>query len=168
MKKNFLKGTVLGIIAGAVAGVLMAPKSGKETQADIKRKVKSTADDVQAGLTNMTNEVTGHVDHLKEAAKDLKGEARAESQELIKRAEVLKQDLRISSANLAKNGARTKDDAMKNIKHLMAEGSEVMRELERVTKSLAGSAKGKVMDESKSENGRSSRPKNGDDEQGIR
>ena len=149
MKKTFLKGTFIGILAGAVAGVLMAPKSGKETQADIKRKVKATADDVQSRLMSMTDEVTGHVDHLKAAAKDLKGEARLESQDLIKRAEVLKQDLRISSANLAKNGARTKDDAMKNVKHLMAEGAEVMKELERVTKSLAGSAKTKAMEDPK-------------------
>ena len=151
MKKTFWKGTIVGILAGAVAGILMAPKSGKETQADIKRKVKATAEDVQSGLMKMTNEVSGHVDHLKEAAKDLKGEARIESQELIKRAEVLKQDLRIASANLAKNGTRTKDDAMKNVKHLMAEGAEVMKELERVTKKLADSAKSKVTEDAKTD-----------------
>jgi len=115
------------------------------------RVAQLVRDDVQARLLSLTDEVTGHVDHLKEAAKDLKGEARVESQELIKRAEVLKQDLRISSANLAKNGARTKDDAMKNVKHLMAEGAEVMKELERVTKNLAVSAKNKVTEDPKTD-----------------
>jgi gas vesicle protein len=147
MKKvSFLKGTIIGAVAGALAGVLLAPKSGKETQDDIKRKVKGTYEDIQRRLEQMSSEVAGRVDNLKEAAKDLKGEAREESQELISRAEVLKQDLHISATNLAKSGAQTKDVAVKQVKQLLNEGASVMTELERVTRQLAGSAKSKVHD----------------------
>jgi gas vesicle protein len=151
MKKHdsgngFLKGTIIGAAIGALAGLLLAPKSGKETQDDIKRKVKLTYKDVQTQLHTMSDEVGGRVDTLKSAAKELKGEAREESQELIRRAEVLKQDLRIAGANMAESGTQTKDEAIKNMKHLMNDGTKIMAELERVTKQLAGSAKDKLGD----------------------
>lgn len=41
MKKStghFVLGTIFGIALGAIAGVLSAPKSGKETRAEIKAK----------------------------------------------------------------------------------------------------------------------------------
>jgi gas vesicle protein len=143
-KTTFLKGTIIGAAIGALAGILLAPKSGKETQADIKRKVKGTYDDIQRKLESMSDEVSGRVDSLKEAAKELKGEAKEESQELIRRAEVLKQDLRVSATNLAESGAQTKDVAVKQVKQLLNEGSAVMSELERVTRHLANSTKNKV------------------------
>jgi gas vesicle protein len=34
---SFFKGVVFGVMAGAVAGILLAPKSGKETREDIKK-----------------------------------------------------------------------------------------------------------------------------------
>jgi gas vesicle protein len=148
MKRGqFVKGTIIGAAIGAIAGILLAPKSGKETQADIKRKVRGTYDDIQRRLERMSDEVSGRVDSLKEAAKDLKGEAKEESQELIRRAEVLKQDLRVSASNLAKSGSETKDVAVKQVKQLLSEGAGVMNELERVTRHLAGSAKHKVSEQ---------------------
>ena len=35
---NFLKGFVIGGVLGALAGILFAPKSGKELRSDIKEK----------------------------------------------------------------------------------------------------------------------------------
>ncbi|HEY6736518.1 MAG TPA: YtxH domain-containing protein [Candidatus Saccharimonadia bacterium] len=147
MKRSFVKGTVIGVVLGTIAGILLAPKSGKETRNDIKDKVRGTYQDFVTRLEAMSDEVGGRVDSLKEAAKDLTGEAREESQELIHRAEVLKQDLRISASNLAKSGAEAKDGAVKQVKQLLTEGADVMSELERVTRKLANSAKGKVQDE---------------------
>jgi gas vesicle protein len=146
VKRTFWKGTFIGAVAGAVAGILLAPKSGKETQEDIKRKVRGTYEDIQRRLEKMSDEVGGRVDTLKEAAKELKGEAKEESQELIRRAEVLKQDLRVSATNLSKSGAQTKDVAVKQLKQLLNEGASVMSELERVTRHLATSAKTKIDD----------------------
>lgn len=34
-------GAIIGAAAGVVAGILTAPKSGKETRADLKKKLKS-------------------------------------------------------------------------------------------------------------------------------
>lgn len=142
-KRTFVEGTLIGAVVGVVAGILLAPKSGKETQDDIKRKIKGTAQDIHLRLEALSDEVSGRIDNLKDAAKDLRGEAKEESQELVRRAEVLKQDLRVAATNLSKNGSQVKDATMKDVKQLFAEGSAVMNELERVTKRLVGSAKDK-------------------------
>ncbi len=145
MKKgSFAKGTIIGVAVGAVAALLFAPKSGKETQSDIKKKVKGTYQDAHNKLEDISDELAGRVDNLKVAAGDLKGEAKEESQNLIHKAEILKQDMRIAASDMAKSGANTKDTAMKHVKQLIGEGSDVMSELERLTKQLATSAKDKV------------------------
>ena len=35
--ESFIKGFVLGIVGGGIAGILLAPKSGAETREDIKK-----------------------------------------------------------------------------------------------------------------------------------
>jgi len=40
MGKKLAVGAVVGAIAGTVVGVLMAPKSGKETRGDIKKRAE--------------------------------------------------------------------------------------------------------------------------------
>jgi gas vesicle protein len=144
MKKSFIKGTLLGVIAGAVAGILLAPKSGKETQDDLKRIVKETTGDLKLRVDGLTKELGTRVDDLTIVAKDLKGEAKDESQELIKRADVFRQDLRIAGSNLAKDGAQVKDSVSKNLKPLLAEAADIAKELERFTKQLSASAKKKL------------------------
>jgi len=37
---KFVAGALIGVAAGALAGVLLAPKSGKETRKDIANKAK--------------------------------------------------------------------------------------------------------------------------------
>lgn len=46
MNKNFTIGIVTGAVIGALAGVLMAPKSGKDTREDIKKFVEDTKNKV--------------------------------------------------------------------------------------------------------------------------
>ncbi len=43
---SFFKGMVFGAMAGAVAGILLAPKSGKETREDIKRLAEDVEEKV--------------------------------------------------------------------------------------------------------------------------
>jgi gas vesicle protein len=127
-----------------VVALLLAPKSGKETQEDLKRRAKLAKRDLDKMLTDLSSDLVGRIDNLKDAAKDLKGEALEESQELIRRAETLKQDLRASASNLSKAGSQVKNTVVDDAKRLLDEGSAVMNELERVTKKVVASAKDKV------------------------
>ena len=53
-------GAVAGIIAGAVGGVLLAPKSGKETRRSIKKASRHAADAVSS-KASATREKAGDV-----------------------------------------------------------------------------------------------------------
>lgn len=44
-KAKFALGALIGVAAGFVAGILTAPKSGKETRQDIKQKVTDTKEE---------------------------------------------------------------------------------------------------------------------------
>lgn len=72
-KGKFALGALIGAAAGLVAGILTAPKSGKETRADIKAK----ATEVKGKAVNKVNEVKGKAaevtEDVKEKAEDLKG-----------------------------------------------------------------------------------------------
>jgi len=67
-KKDFYKGAAIGIgvgaIAGAVAGILFAPKSGKETREDIKKYYHEMKDQIAekvASLKEITRETYSQV-----------------------------------------------------------------------------------------------------------
>ena len=64
-KGKFGIGLIIGAVAGAVAGFLTAPKSGKETREDIKRR---------AG--NAKEEATKRVNEAREKAGEVADEAR--------------------------------------------------------------------------------------------
>lgn len=143
-EKGFWRGTIFGALIGAVAGLLLAPKSGKETQDEIKQAARGMRDDLDRRANEIWSDLTGRIDELKDAAQDLKGEAKAESQDLIARAELLKTDLRASAAKLAKSSAKARGELVKDVRVLVDEGAGIMAELERVTKKLATSAKQKT------------------------
>jgi len=80
-KAKFGFGLVLGAVAGVVAGLLTAPKSGKETRAELKRK----KDDAQDKATAKVNEVRGKAN---DKAEELKGRAREAANDAKDRADI--------------------------------------------------------------------------------
>lgn len=71
-KGKFVLGALVGAAAGVVAGMLTAPKSGKETRADLKAKardMRDQADETVEGAKTKANDVAGDV---KAKAEDLR------------------------------------------------------------------------------------------------
>ena len=60
MKKgmNIALGAIAGAAIGVVAGVLTAPKSGKETREDIMQKTNEVADQLQGSAGDVRKKVT--------------------------------------------------------------------------------------------------------------
>ncbi|MBP8590970.1 YtxH domain-containing protein [Candidatus Shapirobacteria bacterium] len=86
VKKNILA-AVLGALAGGVAGILFAPKSGKETRGDIKKAVEKATAEIKEkaeGVRDLTvekyqaivDEVTGEYQELKDLSAEKLGKIR--------------------------------------------------------------------------------------------
>jgi gas vesicle protein len=72
---HFFKGLLIGGVLGALAGILFAPKSGKEMRYDIKKKGNEIVKDgkeIYADASTKAKEIIGEVKHQ---AKELKREA---------------------------------------------------------------------------------------------
>lgn len=66
---------VLGVVVGAVAGVLFAPKSGKETRKDIKDGAVKAKTEVSKRAGNAKKEATKKVDEATGAAEKVADKA---------------------------------------------------------------------------------------------
>lgn len=62
LAKKFALGAALTAVAGYVAGVLTAPKSGKETRADLTDKAKETYNAAEKELKKLHTELTDIID----------------------------------------------------------------------------------------------------------
>jgi gas vesicle protein len=68
---SFAKGAILGTLAGAVAGLLFAPKSGAETRKDIEKFVKKAQKDAVEYLEEAKELVMAKATALKNTGKRL-------------------------------------------------------------------------------------------------
>jgi gas vesicle protein len=74
-KINFFKGLLIGSALGALAGILFAPKSGKELRSDIKKKgnmILKDGQEIYADASTKAKEIFVEVKHK---ATELKREA---------------------------------------------------------------------------------------------
>jgi len=72
---DFFKGLLIGGALGALAGILFAPKSGKELRSDIREKgseILKDGKEIYADASTKAKEIIGEVKHQ---AKELKKEA---------------------------------------------------------------------------------------------
>jgi gas vesicle protein len=63
-KKTFVEGIAVGAVAGAIAGLLLAPKSGRETR-----------DEIQADLVEMKGQLVARLEALEDLTRETYGEA---------------------------------------------------------------------------------------------
>lgn len=71
-KAKFALGAIIGTAIGAVVGLLTAPKSGKETRADLKAKAEAVRSDTEKKASELKAEAVKKADELKVKAEELK------------------------------------------------------------------------------------------------
>ncbi len=92
---KFAVGALLAGVAGYIAGVLTAPKSGKDTRKDIKENVSKGWAEAEKELKAVHTELASRVDDLKEKTSKISGSAQKEVNEMLETAKEAKEKVRV-------------------------------------------------------------------------
>ena len=63
--KQFLVGTISGVVAGAIVGLVLAPQSGEET----RKQIVNSAKDLKKKLDKLTSKPLDNLDELQDVFK---------------------------------------------------------------------------------------------------
>jgi len=122
--KKFAIGAMIAAVAGYIAGILTAPKNGRETREDIKDTAQKGVAEAEKQLKALHTELNKLVDQTKEKAGSLTGKTRDELDTLIGKARDSKEKASEVLSALHKGDAEDQDlkramsDATKAIEHL--------------------------------------------------
>jgi len=86
-KGKFALGALIGGAIGAVAALLTAPKSGKETREDLKKKVSDIKSDTEKKAKDAKKQVETVAKDVKDKAEATANDVKAQAEELKKRTE---------------------------------------------------------------------------------
>ncbi|MCA9309506.1 YtxH domain-containing protein [Candidatus Saccharibacteria bacterium] len=133
--KKFGLGLLIGAVAGTVAGILTAPKSGKETRRDLKKKADEAKGAAERKLKDAHKELAKLSDDAKAQATKLKGKAKKEMEELAKKADELKEKVKAAITSI-KSGDDDSDDAtvdqlLKDLKAIQQKITTKAKELKK-------------------------------------
>ena len=130
MAKNnggkFALGALIAGAVGYVAGILTAPKSGKETRQDIKDTAVKSIAEIEKQLKKLHTELDSLLAEARKRAGELKGKLREEFDDIIARASGAKEKAReaLSAAHEGQSGDEDLKKVVKDVedavKHLQA------------------------------------------------
>lgn len=106
---NLAMGAVFLAGLGYAAGVLTAPKSGKETRKDIQRAALRAKGEAEARLKELNVELGDLIDQGKHKAKDVKDSAKVEFVDMLGHAQHARQKAREILSALHEGDAEDKD-----------------------------------------------------------
>lgn len=122
--KRLAAGTMMALAVGYVAGILTAPKSGKETRQDIKDTANKAINEAEKRLKTLHTELTVLLGQAKAKADKLSGNAKLQLETAIKAAQVAKEKAREILSSVHEGSTDDKDlkkainEADKAIEHL--------------------------------------------------
>ena len=123
--KKMVITTVVAAAAGYVAGILTAPKSGRETRQDIKDKAAKGMIEGEKQLKKLHTELNEVIDEAKSQALVVKGRAKEELDMAIEKTKIVKEKAREMLSAVHEEGdaddkdlRKAIDDANKSIAHL--------------------------------------------------
>ncbi len=112
MSKTTRKLAASALIAGVVgyvAGILTAPKSGKDTRQDIKENVNKGWVEVEKQLKTVHTELAKKVDELKVSGNNLTGKAKDELNDLLAKTKDSKEKVREMLSAIHEGDAEDED-----------------------------------------------------------
>lgn len=125
---DFFKGFLIGGSIGAVIALLLAPKSGPELRADIRRKSRELYDETEETLGEWKAEAAEVIEHGKRQAEALRTQAEAKITEARAKAEQLVSEGRVKARSLVDEGAKTVEREKGRIKSAFDAGVKAYRD----------------------------------------
>jgi gas vesicle protein len=122
--KKIAIGSVIAAVAGFIAGILTAPKSGKETRQDVKDTADKTAADAERQLKKLHTELDKAIAQAKDQKSKLGAKAQRELNDLVDKAKDSKEKVREVLSAVHEGEAEDKDlqravkEASKAAEHL--------------------------------------------------
>ena len=107
--KKIAIGAAFAALAGYVAGILTAPKSGKETRADIKHTADAAATEAERRLKAMHTELNDLLAQTKLMGGKLSGKAKDQYDDLVDKSKLAKQKAREVLSALHEGDAEDED-----------------------------------------------------------
>lgn len=102
-------GSVVAGVAGYIAGVLTAPKSGKETRGDIKDAANETYAKAEKELKKLNADLGKAIDEAKIKGDKLSAKAKNEVSDLVEKAKDTKEKVREVISAIHEGDAEDKD-----------------------------------------------------------
>jgi gas vesicle protein len=122
--RNIAIGAAVSALAGYIAGILTAPKSGKETREDIRAKTVESYAVAEKELKKLHTELTDVISEVGGSIESFRGRASKDAGEALDKGREVKQKAREVLSALHDGEADDKDlkkaiqDATKAIEHL--------------------------------------------------
>jgi gas vesicle protein len=122
--KKFAVAAVVAAAAGYIAGILTAPKSGKETRTDIKDGVEHGVAEAEKQLKKLHTELNTVISEAKATSAELKGRAQEDLERATAAAQTVKEKARQLLSAVHEGDADDKElrkaiqDAGKAVEHL--------------------------------------------------
>jgi gas vesicle protein len=114
-QSNIALGIVLAAAAGYVAGVLTAPKSGKETRKDISDAAKKGKNELERQLKRAQKELSELLAKVTRQARSMRGRAKTEVDKLVESAKDTKNKV-VEALDAARKGESTDEDLDKAVR----------------------------------------------------
>jgi len=122
--KKFALGTVIAAAAGYLAGILTAPKSGKDTRDDIKTAAENGVHEAERQLKKLHTELNTVISEATTRVEEVSGKAKVELQKAMDSSTAVKEKAREILSAVHEGHADDKDlkkaiaDAEKAVEHL--------------------------------------------------
>jgi gas vesicle protein len=107
--KRWALGAIIAAAAGYLAGLLTAPKSGRETRGDIRDMTENGIREAEKQLKKLHTEINTTIAQAREEVESLKGVARRDLQAAIEKANVAKEKARVMLSAIHEGDADDKD-----------------------------------------------------------
>ena len=130
-RDNFLRGLLIGGILGALAGILFAPKSGKELRSDLKQKGSEVLGDAREFYSEAQVKAKAVLEDAWHRAEDLKKEANRQLAEARTKAREILRDAGEKASEvgeLAKEAMGEAKTEVKKVKGAVEAGLEAAKQ----------------------------------------